>query len=88
MYQSSWTADGRFLQFSYMWGHPGSNGVWSWVPEDGSLSLIPAGDASPPSSGPEGYTVFSSDGYIFVGRMGRYPTILTDGSSPAWSPAP
>jgi len=91
MWSATWSRDGGRVLYSFDSGETGANGIWSWDVATGAQSLAPAVYASNASPGPDGYAVFSSSGsaigYIFIASPnGGFPTLLTDGMNPVWSP--
>jgi len=91
MWLTAWSLDGRSLLYSFDLGDTGANGVWAWDLASGTQRIVPAINAGVPAPGPDGWFAFASWGnstpYMFAGPVaGGFPTIITDGQSPAWSP--
>ncbi|HEU5324040.1 MAG TPA: hypothetical protein VFX28_24775 [Methylomirabilota bacterium] len=93
MWRLEWSRDGRSIHYSYGMGDTGANGAWTWDLDTGQQRVAPAMGASSVSAGPEGLIAFSAAGarrsMIFVAPGdGGMPALITEGSAPAWQPAP
>jgi Tol biopolymer transport system component len=91
MWSATWSRDGGGVLYSFDMGDTGANGIWIWDVASGEQTLVPSISASPASAGPDGYAAFASsggtNGTIFIASPGGgFPTLLTDGSGPVWSP--
>jgi Tol biopolymer transport system component len=84
---TSWSRDGSLVYFAVSYAGTAENGAWAWNPVTGEKRLVPASGASLPSPGPDGRIAFATDGFILIGDSdGGWPTLITSGSNPAWSP--
>jgi Tol biopolymer transport system component len=87
IWATAWSRDGRFVYFGISDGGTGENGAWLWDPSSGEKRLVQSAGASIASAGPGGLFTFSSDAHIFIARNeGGWPTLITYGVTPSWSP--
>ena len=85
MWHTTWTPDGARVLYTFSLGDTGANGVWAWDPASGEQRVLIASNADSPSGGPADIVMFSAWGYIFYGSNGGgFPSLITDGHSPAW----
>jgi len=100
MFRTEWLRDGHAILFHANTADTGANGVYAGDVSTGKTTLIELGTPLAPSPGPGSLVVIptsvqyvpgvSRDGFIFVGDLARggRPVLITDGTSPVWSPVP
>jgi hypothetical protein len=87
MDRAAWSQDGLKLTYGFMFGEAGTNGLWTFDVASGQQSLLPVANTFNAQSGPATLLVFADGNHVFIGDVaGGYPSLITDGHSPVWSP--